>query len=248
MKAKTCVTGLVAVLLTTCLLAWPEALAESAGEGLPIIAHWSFDNDTGATVTDSGPNALHGEITGETPDKLTHAPGRVGQALNLAADHTAKILVKHSAKLDLKPPFTIAAWIKRTGEKPSSMEIFCHGVDSGKVGYRLRYGWRMLFFVFGDGENLITVQSPQHAIENDKWRHVAVVHDRSMVRLFINAEQVAEQAVTSAPAPYIREAVIGNYVGRADAYQFVGLIDELYLVGKALSGEELFKLAEPAKE
>lgn len=215
----------------------------------PIIAHWSFDQDQKQLVVDSGPNAMNAKITGAVEGELPGSePGMAGKALRFKPGNRLRIVIDPVPALDLKPPFTVAAWIKRQGAEPSSMEILCHADDTGNSGWRLRYGWESLYFVFGDGQKLITVNTPCFAIPDNKWCHVAATHDGKTVRLFVNCEQVAEQKVDAVPAPATIPAVIGNYIGNPGAYNFVGLIDELYLVGKALNGEELFNLADPPRQ
>jgi len=211
----------------------------------PIIAHWSFDGDPDTVISDSGPYGLHGTVTGETPGKIGRETGRVGQALRLDAGHRLRIEIGTAPQLNLKPPFTVAAWIKRRGTNPSSMEIFCYGDDVEKAGWRLRYGWQAIYFTYGDGEKICTFESPRFSVPDDKWCHVAVTHDGKVVRIFLNGEPVTAQAAPTAPADFKRSAVIGNYTGRPDAYNFVGLIDEMVLIGKALDKEEIFRLAAP---
>jgi hypothetical protein len=184
-------------------------------------------------------------VTGETPGKIGREAGRIGQALRLDAGHRLRIEIGTAPQLDLKPPFTVACWIKRRGTDPTAMEIFCYGDDVEKAGWRLRYGWQAIYFVYGDGEKRCTFQSPGFSVPDDKWCHVAVTHDGKVVRIFINGEPVAEQAAPTAPANFKRSAVIGNYTGRPDAYNFVGLIDEMFLIGKALDKEEIYHLAAP---
>jgi hypothetical protein len=81
--------------------------------------------------------------------------------------------------------------------------------------------------------------------------HVAVTNDGKSLKLYINGEQKMEQKgnISSLQPAYKRNkaAVIGNYLGRANAYNFVGLLDELYIIGKALSEDEIFELADPEK-
>jgi Concanavalin A-like lectin/glucanases superfamily len=215
---------------------------------LPIIAHWSFDNDSGSTLQDSGPNKLNANLKSKDKTaKVETAKGMKGKALKLSAKPLVKYVVQDKKKLlNLKPPFTIAMWIKRTGKMPKSMCLLTKMWDGGKTNWDLRYNWAMTNLRFGDGKKQQMVSSPKYQVKNDKWYHVAATNDGRKVQLFINCEKVKEQTfANAAPAPGKGSVVIGNYVGRADAYNFIGLLDEVYIIGKVLSSEELFKLAAP---
>ena len=220
--------------------------AFTAEEKFPIIAYWSFDNDSGGTLQDSGPNKLNAKLKSKDKNaKVQTEKGMKGQALKLSAKPLVQYFVQDRKKvLNLKPPFTIAMWIKRTGKMPRSMCLLTKMADSGKTGWDLRYNWAMLDFRFMDGKKRQTTASPGHQIKNDKWYHVAVTDDGKKIQLFVNCEKVKERTFeNAAPVPGKRKVVIGNYPGRADAYNFIGLLDEVYVIGKALSAEELFKLA-----
>lgn len=210
---------------------------------LPFIARWTFDRDEPGRIADSGPNGLDGRVEGGAPDRMGYEKGRIGKALRLDPEHRLKIVVPNAPALQLKPPYTVAAWMRIRKEGPSSMEILCFSDDVEPAGWRLRYGWQSLYFTFGDGTGFHRAETKRFALPDGKWVHVAAVHDGKTVRLFINAEPVAELEAPAVPADYRRDAVIGNYTGRPDAYPFVGLLDDLCLIGKALDAEELYRLA-----
>jgi hypothetical protein len=220
------------------------AIAQDAA----VIAHWTFDGDDASLLTDSGPHGLHAKLVEGDAANVSRVPGRVGQAIAFGADHGCKFAVATDAALDLQPPFTIAAWIKRTGDEPTAMEIFCRMWDSRPKGYRFRYGWNMTNLMWGDGEQRHSLSSPGFAIRNDKWYHVAATHDGAMVRLYINCELVAETEAGPVLVHEPASPVIGNWVGRTNAYGFVGMIDDLYIIGAALDGDALFELAEPSEK
>jgi hypothetical protein len=215
---------------------------------LPIIAHWRFDHDSGTVLQDAGSNKLNATLKSKDKTaKVKLAEGRSGQALKLSVKPLIKYVVQDKKKiLNLKPPFTIAMWIKRTGKMPKSMCLLNKMTDTGKGGWDVRYSWAMLSFRFDNGKKRNTISSPNYQIKNDKWYHLAVTDDGKKIQLFINCEKVKEQLFDNAtPAPNGSPVVIGNYTGRADAYNFTGLLDEVYIVGKVLSAEELFKLTAP---
>ena len=219
---------------------------------LPIIAHWSFDKDTGQKLLDYGPNKLNAQLISKNKDAtLTTAKGMKGKALELKADQKFKYVIKDKfGVLNLKPPYSICSWVKRTGKKPSSMCIFCKKRDTQSSGYGLRISWFMVNFRLGNSKQKnINLLSPSRGIKNNTWYHVAAVNDGKTVKILINGEVVKTRIVPKdvsgkmISAPNKTQAVIGNYVGRNNAYNFVGLIDELYIFGKALSKEEVFRVA-----
>jgi hypothetical protein len=224
---------------------WMMTSTVALAQDAPIIAHWSFDSDDAALLKDSGPYGLHAELLEGDATNVSWVEGRAGKAIAFAPEHGCKFAAPLHEALDLQPPFTIAAWIKRTGDEPSAMEIFCRMWDSNPTGYRFRYGWKMTNLMWGDADERHSLTSPGYAIRNDKWYHVAATHDGQMVRLYINCEHVAEAEAGPTLAKENSRAVIGNWVGRTNAYGFVGLIDELYIIGAALDGDALFDLAEP---
>jgi hypothetical protein len=219
---------------------------------LPIIAHWSFDEDAGHKLSDSGPNKLNAKLISKNKDAaVTTAKGMKGKALELKADQKFKYVIEDkSGILNLKPPYSICSWVKRTGKKPSSMCIFCKKHDNQSTGYGLRISWFMVNFRIGNSKHKnINILSPSRGIKNDTWYHVAAVNDGKTVKILVNGEVVKTRIVPKdvsgemVSASNKTKAVIGNYVGRNDAYNFVGLIDELYIFGKALSKEEIFRVA-----
>ena len=216
---------------------------------LPVIAHWSFDNDNGGNIlADSGPCHLDAGLDAKNRDvKVVTVKGISGSALLLAESAGMKFYIPNKAgKLDLKPPYTICCWIMNTKEMSSCMCIFSRKVDAGKTGYDLRIGWTMLDYRWGNGKADRILRSPKHLIALNKWYHVAVVNDGRSLKFLINAENIMEQAAGEndlVPAASPFPAVIGGYAGKEDAYQFIGIIDELYIIGKALSADELLSLA-----
>lgn len=237
---------LLMTLLTGMILSGAPAGTE---RDLPVIAHWSFDNDNGGNIlADSGPCHLDAGLDAKNRDgKVVTVKGISGNALLLAESAAMKFYVHDKAgKLDLKPPYTICCWIMNTKETSSSMCIFSRKVDAGKTGYDLRIGWTMLDYRWGSGRSDQILRSPKHLIALNKWYHVAVVNDGKTLKFLINAENIVEQAAGQndlVPAAAAIPAVIGGYAGKEDAYQFIGIIDELYIIGKALSADELLALA-----
>jgi hypothetical protein len=220
---------------------------------LPVIAHWSFDKDAGTTeLKDSGPYKLNARLQSKIKGATVQtALGMKGQALKLVNNPIVKFIVPNKKGiLDLKVPYSICCWVKRD-LKPASMSVFCFKSDSWKYGYDMRLSWHTLDYRWGNTKKALSLRSSHHSIKDKKWMHVAVTNDGKSLKLYINGEQKMEQKgnLSSLQPAYKRNkvAVIGNYLGRANAYNFVGLLDELYIIGKALSEDEIFELADPEK-
>jgi hypothetical protein len=69
---------------------------------------------------------------------------------------------------------------------------------------------------------------------------VAATYDGKTVALYVDCEQVNEIAVTQPIMPTTRPLIIGNYVGRKNAYALDGLLDEVKVCGAVLSAEEIY--------
>lgn len=220
-----------------CLLLLSACLA--AGQApWPVTAWWSFDEEAGDVVRDSGPHGLDGTLGGA----VARAPGMHGGGLAFEAGQPGWVSLPRTPALDLEPPFTIAAWI-RPGAGSSTMEIVSKKHDTAEAGYRFRFFYRMLDFHWGDGQQRHSVTSPRFSVPVGHWCHVAVAHDGQRVVLFVNAAEVAAVDDPARPAAEPAAAVLANYLGRKDAYPFVGRLDEVVLLAAALEGDEVFRLA-----
>ena len=105
-------------------------------------------------------------------------------------------------------------------------------------GWRLRYFWARAMLQVGtpDGQEP-SVSSAEWSVPAGFWSHVAGSWDGAKLRLFVNA---VERAATDfygqiAPQHAWRPLVLGNYIGRKDAYAFDGLLDDIKVFDAALT-------------
>lgn len=228
------------------LLALSLCLAAEDGQ---LLFHCSFDEgDLSEFICRPG-NVLGPRIKGE-PSKVALVEGVHGRGLELQAGCKVKYITgKPDALLGLTPPFTIALWMKKTAEEPKH-DIFLATISDQKEqgGFELFWHWSRAMFRWGksDDEKII---SPSGLLYLNKWHHIAVTHDGKTITLYVDAIAVAQKDDngTFKPLPQAKHRkyrpTVGQYPTNFNAYQHVGIIDEIYVFGKALNAEEITGLA-----
>jgi hypothetical protein len=181
---------------------------------------------------------------GTVPDVV---PGIVGNALHFHRDLQQYLQVEKTEGLLAPEAMTVMAWIRPDQRRGA------HGIIGNKSdrsgdppwpGWRFRYFWARIIFQFGtaDGEEP-SVRTENWSISPGFWHHVAVTYDGERLRAFINCERAAEAEVPAPIMPRDRPLIIGNFIGRKNAYAFDGAIDELKIFDHELTLNEIFAAA-----
>jgi hypothetical protein len=211
-----------------------------------ILAHWSFDEKTwdGDTVKDSGPKAYHGTVRSQNDHVPAPVPGIRGQALNFPSGHESWVALDKN--LTVRPPFTIAAWVKLSGRR-GTMELLGQKAHSNREGLRLVFSARQFFFEYGDGAENVFVRFDPHQTELNQWVFVAVVHDGEEISLYVDGERV--QRAAARPAQWSsRPMLLGNYTVDKKDYRFLGAMDEVMILEEALDERGISALGRWALE
>lgn len=193
-----------------------------------IIAHWPLDG-TGENVTT---NEMHGELTG--PWKMV--PGRVGQAIELAAGAYASI--RNYGQLNWEGPITMAAWVKPTTGS-GTQNILAHGHATNppaEVFLRLQSG----LFQVGSWDGVTPVAAGTAVLPGQygRWVHLAGVYDGARWRLYTNGVLAASVGAAKGSVLVNADWAIGARGGGGERY-FKGAIDDVQLYARALSVEEI---------
>jgi hypothetical protein len=207
------------------------------------IASWKLDEGSGLTAADASGNAN----TGSLVNGVAWTAGRAGQAVALdGVDDYVR--VPHAAMLDAFP-LSVAAWFKTTSSVGvrglvnkyvanayDGYQIFFE--DGGLCAWYLRdtanyvydgTGCTMKTFGYNDGA----------------WHHVVFVVDAAGGRLYLDGAQKGAQPWTGAAgAPTtLQELHLGHYPGAQGGAEYLGgLIDEVRIYDRALSGAEVSQL------
>lgn len=170
------------------------------------------------------------------------APGRVGTALR--CDGTSSFVeAPHSERLEPEC-LTVEAWV-RMAEYPSGRDTrrwivnknanewveghYALVIDGGRAGAYLNIG--------GGRQNCHAAWSEPGVLSRDRWHHLAMTYDGSVLRVYADGRPVASKSVNKRRRPGSAPLHIGR---RQDGFvYFKGAIDEVRLYDRALSRAEL---------
>lgn len=214
-----------------------------------LIAHWPMDHAEDGVIRDvtgRGHDAAYSAAGGSAPEFV---PGRVDGALRMTSDREAFLSVKHAETFNFGGPFTVMAWVK-PAQRHATYEVVCFkGDKSGEPpwpGWRLRVFWTRAVLQVGtpDGEEP-QVGSPEWSVPAGFWSHIAAGWDGERLRVYVNGVERASEPFAGpiAPQPAGRPLILGNYIGRKNAYAFDGLLDDIMVFDRFLDEDEVFRAA-----
>ncbi|WP_083460336.1 sialidase family protein [Jiangella muralis] len=184
-----------------------------------------------------GPDGVVGGAPVVVPD------GAAGAALRLAAagDHVA---VPRGDRLDVGDgPFTAAGWF-RTDVAADQALLWAYNSGSGRDQWwiRLEPGSNRIRALVDTDLGAGTLTAPG-SYADGAWHHVALT--RGVDGLVLYLDGVAAASGPAVPGSVTTDAAIGLHLGqRPDgANQLLGDLDDVWLLGRAASAEEIAELA-----
>ena len=201
-----------------------------------LLGRWKFDDAQGDVVVDSSGLGNDGEVW-----DADWVRGTFGTALGFGGEG-AHVRVPEVAGLDGSDELTVEAWVlwEGTGRYPNiltggrwSPGGFMFFVQDGNCSFRMG---RPGHSATGDRQEWREVGVPVLTpFEQGKWYHLAAVFKRPEIKTYVNGKQVGS-GKWDYPVGYQGDLVIGKWGG---ATSHKGLIDEVSLYNRALSGEEV---------
>ncbi len=225
---------------TTLLAGAPVRGAEGGVQPLqinkPLLAAWSFDEQTGTACLDSSGNGC--DAAPARKPGFERVPGVFGGAIGLADRHMIRVSDKF--KLGNPARISFSAWVLPTGMERYT-EIF-----------RKEDGGNRVLFSFQENGNILSLGlnvggyvecdakiRPEQVLDG-RWHHCAAVFDGKAMRVYLDGKQIGSlerpgTIVAGGPA----QACIGSSNG-GECFQ--GSMDELRIYADALTDDEVAQL------
>jgi chitodextrinase len=196
-----------------------------------LVAGYTFDAGSGATVSDLSGNAN----TGTIENASWSTTGRYGGSMSFNGT-TSRVQVPASPSLNVSTAITLMAWIRPASNQNDWRTIMQREVDAYALNAshnrgRLRPSGGATLngtFQFVNTNS----SSPVNA-----WTHVALTYDGSTLRLFVNGAQVSSIAASGAIETNANPLWIGGNSPYGE--YFNGLIDEARVYNRALTAAEV---------
>jgi chitodextrinase len=182
-----------------------------------LVAAYSFDEGSGATVADASGNGNTGTVTNGT-----WAAGRYGSALSFDGG-ISHVTVPSSSSLQLGSGMTLEAWVNPSTVSSAWRDVIYKGNDNYYLeGTSANAGKPDGGGTFG-GASTDVVGSA--ALAGNAWSYVALTYDGATLRLYVNGTLAGSQAKTGAIATSTNPLQIGG--DSLYGQFFSGLIDEV---------------------
>ena len=220
-----------------------------SGSADKILGLWHFDEGEGETAKDSSGTGADLKFSG-----ATWADGKKGKCLSLEAKGSCAYTSKIYPCFELTgKEFTISCWIKPEYEYPKTMFIVSNAHTLRGPGYWFGLDYGAVVLGSGEGKKFWKVVTPRFkegkipekitksyykGIIDNRWYHLALTFKDGVYRLYVDGRMVCEKK-GKAVIPAKHRLMIGNRNPRELHYCYKGLIDEVEILNRAKTGEEI---------
>jgi len=213
-------------------LAWASAPADDDS----TLALFRFEETTGLRLRDDGPHELAGDFGEDTQPDF----GRFHNARTFKRSINSFAYIAPAPILDFGPRWSVEAWVKPsayggyelsvlaarwtesaneqswvlgiTGRniplipgQPAAPDVFTTIVGSRPTG-------RLVFVLQPSGASPARAFMSARGIDVDRWTHVAVTYDGSVLRMYLDGRLDAQFAIKESVRPSGAPLVIGNLI------------------------------------
>ena len=216
-----------------------------------LVGHWTFDQTSGTTATDSSGKGHNGTVSNQFGDAPGWTTGQIGEALTFRGpDNGADVVIVPDLPA-LGNTFSVSAWVwadPRDGTWPESAIVHSAGLSSaGPVGLVIRLKNRdQAFGPLGD----TTQDASGPVVLNETvgfpvgaWQQVGLVADGATLHLYRNGAEVGSVnyalPLPLAPSPEMGIGVTPDDGGAPASAYWQGKIDDVGIWEVALTGGQM---------
>ena len=201
---------------------------------VPLVAHWKFDEGSGASALDS---------VGNNHGTLLNLPGRTSGVSNgaLGFNGTSQyVTVPDANPLDVTTNFSVSLWLK-----PSALV----NAASGRKDLLKKFTsyWLLMNYPDNDGKlsfafNLGSpvVRSTTTSWTANQWVHAVATYGGGTMKLYVNG--VLENSLATSVVPSVNTYALEIGGNSNQDFYFGGAVDDVRLYGGALNADEIAAL------
>ena len=220
-----------------------RALAEDEIQTLAtdLVGHWKFDETSGDVVVDNSGNRNDGILVNDSGSVWQRTEGAVGGGIDLKA--TNYVAIPDDGSLSLQDVMTVEAWVQvrtspaRFVQKTAS---FSGNADNYSLGTNASGAF--LFHIEDSNGGKDWAATSTTVAQPGTWHHVAGVYNGQELLIYVDG--ILEGMEVPGPiVPYTGDAdlVLGTnqFSTHRNRWWTDGLIDDVRIYRRALSGEEI---------
>ncbi|MCK5649953.1 MAG: hypothetical protein KAJ42_01190, partial [Gemmatimonadetes bacterium] len=214
-----------------------------------LVAHWPAEGNMDDIV---------GSLDGDSIGAVGFAPGIEGQAFDFGGDGSV-VYVHPADSVDDLQQLTISAWVRMNPGRETKTQRF---VTLGGEKAVLRQlsnpnGGYLQFFMTINGDRQYNYVNAPSTLRSGCFHHVVGTYDRSVIRLFLDGEEVGHRSTPGAATVDPGEGIdfsshsphAPEGVEDPNAESLDGRLDEVMIYDRALSIAEvaaMYEAADPA--
>jgi len=198
----------------------------------PLIAHWTFDEDTGA-VQDASGNGYH--ASADSSPGLTRVAGLFGNAMSFSGRH--RLHVQGKPDFSKVKAIALSAWVR-----PTKFERYNEIFRKEDGNHRVLFSFQENMSVLSLGLNVggyveCDARIAKEQVLDGTWHHCAATFDGKTMRVYLDGREVgALKRQGSIDAQGGADGCIGSTNG-GECFQ--GCMDDLRIYGGALSAQDI---------
>ena len=201
----------------------------------PLVAHWSFDEGRGSVVKDKI-NGLNG-----TAYDPTWMEGIKGKAIQFNGESTF-VRIPHHELLNIPGNMAIAFWMKLADPELGVYSRIINKREAWNAphGYELEYNPAKNRFNISGASQTGTDQGVVIREVDAQWHHVVAMIKEDKAMIYLDGENIGvdEQVIPAHPSDF--PLTIGATFQKNEFFK--GILDEIMLFKRALTGAEILKV------